>query len=72
MRDLNLDETKRYDTDLSSDGGLTWRAGPSGSCSGAVEAAVAGADQRGHAVHVEGQVVITGDGHSLLRWTPRS
>jgi hypothetical protein len=72
MRNLDLDETKQYDTDLSSDGGRTWRAGPSGSCSGAVEANVAGADQRGDLVQVNGQVVITGDGHSLLRWTPRS
>ncbi|MFF9271135.1 hypothetical protein EF919_18180 [Streptomyces sp. WAC02707] len=72
MRKLNLDSSKQYDTDISSDGGLTWKAGPSGSCSGAVEASVAGADEHGHAVHVDGQVVITGDGYSLLRWTPRS
>jgi len=72
MRNLNLDESKQYDTDLSTDGGLTWKAGPSGSCSGAVEANAAGAEQRGHIVRVDGQVVITGHGHSLLRWTPRS
>lgn len=72
MRDLNLDETKQYDTDLSTDGGLTWVAGPSGNCSGAVEARVASADRDGRFVSVDGEVVITSDGYSLLRWTPRS
>ncbi|MFJ4847520.1 hypothetical protein [Streptomyces sp. NPDC088733] len=72
MRKLNLDENKKYDTDISRDGGRTWEAGPSGSCSGAVEAAAAWADQHGHGVRANGKVVVTSDGHSLCRWTPRS
>jgi hypothetical protein len=71
MAQLNLDRSKQYDHEYSTDGGHTW-VPTNTNCSAMVEADVAVADSEGHPVTVNGQVVIIDDGHSLTRWTPRS
>lgn len=71
-RDLNLDKSKMYATDVSTDGGRTWEGIGGTHCSAMVEADVAVADREGHRVDVRDQVVTINDGVERTRWTPTS
>ena len=71
MANTNLDHSKQYDHEYSTDGGHTW-VPTNTNCAAMVEADVAVANSEGHPVTVNGQIVLIDDGHSLTRWTPRS
>ncbi|MER7788566.1 hypothetical protein [Streptomyces sp. NPDC097640] len=72
MAVLNLDESKQYATDYSTDGGRTWVAESSGHCSAMVVAEVLHADELGLPVEVNGPIVTICDGNGVTRWTPTS
>ena len=70
MPDLNLDKSKQYAIDYSTDGGRTWVAESSGWCSAMIVADALHAEEQGHPVDVSGPVVTIADSEGITRWTP--
>jgi len=71
MDQLNLNRSKDYDHEYSTDRGRTWIP-TNTNCSAMVEADVLYAEDNGIPVTVNGQVVVIDEGDSMTRWTPRS
>lgn len=70
MAQLNLDRSKQYATDYSTDGGRTWQALGGNDCAAMVIAEVLHADENGLPVAVNGPIVTITDVDGMYRKTP--